>query len=263
MICLSKSQNESTQRRTSLGVPAQPAILRRGYHQGHAPQRDLLHPNTNEYQNSYIKLIYLRSRMYSPLTGRYLTRDSWQGDYNRPLSLNRWNYVEGNPVNYTDPSGLCWVIEDSDKDGRWYPDSDYRCIKKHNKVPQEEGPVWKGPDSYGSVVDSLAFSNSGNIRNTSIISNTPEPLSSYANGLGDRLQETVNGVTTTFLMDLNSGLIQALSDGTHDYLYGNGRIAQVNGSNTEYFLGDALGCPRSAVVSEPRRVLTEGLHKQG
>ncbi len=43
--------------------------------------------------------------MYSSLTGRYLTRDSWQGDYNRPLSLNRWNYVEGNPINYTDPSG--------------------------------------------------------------------------------------------------------------------------------------------------------------
>jgi RHS repeat-associated protein len=60
---------------------------------------------TNEYQNSYIKLIYLRSRMYSPLTGRYLTRDSWQGDYNRPLSLNRWNYTEGNPINLIDPTG--------------------------------------------------------------------------------------------------------------------------------------------------------------
>ena len=28
------------------------------------------------------------------------------GDYNRPLSLNRWMYVEGNPVNFADPSGL-------------------------------------------------------------------------------------------------------------------------------------------------------------
>lgn len=32
---------------------------------------------------------------------------TWAGDYNRPLSLNRWNYVEGNPVNFTDPSGQC------------------------------------------------------------------------------------------------------------------------------------------------------------
>ncbi|HKJ40098.1 MAG TPA: SBBP repeat-containing protein [Anaerolineales bacterium] len=58
---------------------------------------------TNEYTSQ--GLIYLRSRTYSPADGRFLTKDSWMGDYNRPLSLNRWAYVEGNPVNYTDPSG--------------------------------------------------------------------------------------------------------------------------------------------------------------
>ncbi len=63
------------------------------------------------------------------------------------------------------------------------------------------------------------------------------------NGLGDRLQETVDGVTTTFKMDLNAGLTQALSDGTNTYLYGLARIAQSN-TDTEYFLGDALGSVR-------------------
>ena len=43
--------------------------------------------------------------MYSPSDGRFLTRDTWMGDYNRPLSLNRWGYTSANPVNYTDPSG--------------------------------------------------------------------------------------------------------------------------------------------------------------
>lgn len=41
-----------------------------------------------------------------PNDGRFLTRDTWMGDYISPLSLNRWMYVEGNPVNLTDPSGL-------------------------------------------------------------------------------------------------------------------------------------------------------------
>lgn len=65
----------------------------------------------------------------------------------------------------------------------------------------------------------------------------------------DRVSQTVNGVTTTFTMDLASGLTQSLSDGTHDYIYGNGRIAQVNGTNTEYFLGDALGSVRQLTDS--------------
>ena len=43
--------------------------------------------------------------MYDPASGRFTTKDSWQGDYNRPLSLNRWNYVYANPINDTDPSG--------------------------------------------------------------------------------------------------------------------------------------------------------------
>jgi len=50
-------------------------------------------------------LIYLRARYYAPGDGRFISRDSWDGDYNRPLSLNRWNYVEGNPVNFVDPLG--------------------------------------------------------------------------------------------------------------------------------------------------------------
>ncbi len=63
------------------------------------------------------------------------------------------------------------------------------------------------------------------------------------NRMGDRLQEILNGQTTTFAMDYNTGLTQALNDGTNNYIYGNGRIAQVN-TSTEYFLGDALGSVR-------------------
>ena len=51
-------------------------------------------------------MVYLRARHYAPGTGRFLTRDTWSGDTNIPLSFNKWVYVEDNPINYSDPTGL-------------------------------------------------------------------------------------------------------------------------------------------------------------
>ena len=59
-------------------------------------------------------LTYLRTRYYNSGDGRFISRDTWNGDYNRPLSLNRWNYVEGNPVNLVDPSGYISCESSSD-----------------------------------------------------------------------------------------------------------------------------------------------------
>jgi YD repeat-containing protein len=43
--------------------------------------------------------------------------------------------------------------------------------------------------------------------------------SSYIhNGQGDRLVQTVDGVTTNYTLDLNTGLNQVLTDGTNTYL---------------------------------------------
>jgi len=53
-------------------------------------------------------MVYLRSRMYSPDTGRFLTRDTWGGNAKSPMSYNKWNYVASNPINRTDPTGKCW-----------------------------------------------------------------------------------------------------------------------------------------------------------
>lgn len=54
-----------------------------------------------------------------------------------------------------------------------------------------------------------------------------ETLVSYRyNGLGDRLQQTVDEVTTDYTLDLAAGLTKVLGDETFTYLYGNGRIAQ-------------------------------------
>ena len=100
------------------------------------------------------------------------------------------------------------------------------------------------------------YDNNGNLLNDGVstyvydsanrlksVSNQSSVSSFTYNGLGDRLQQTVNGVTTNYTLDLNTGLTQVLNDGTNAYVYGLGRIAQVN-TTTEYFLGDALGSVR-------------------
>jgi hypothetical protein len=54
-------------------------------------------------------------------------------------------------------------------------------------------------------------------------------------------QEAVNRQATTYLLDLSAGLTQVPSDALLDYLFGIDLIALANGSNIDYFLGDALG----------------------
>jgi hypothetical protein len=76
-------------------------------------------------------------------------------------------------------------------------------------------------------------------------------LSSDAWGIigceSDRVSQTVNGVTTHYVLDQAAGLTQVLSDGTNTYLYGVGRIAQYSETGPEYFLNDALGSMRQLV----------------
>jgi RHS repeat-associated protein len=61
-------------------------------------------------------LIYLRARMYDPVVGRFLQRDPAGCSTSAvdPQALNRFSYVESNPVNDIDPSGkqglFCPVI---------------------------------------------------------------------------------------------------------------------------------------------------------
>ena len=69
---------------------------------------------TGEWWDADAALLYLRARWYAPGVGRFTQRDVQPGDYRRSLTLNDYLYVVANPINYTDPSGLCL---DADFDG--------------------------------------------------------------------------------------------------------------------------------------------------
>ncbi len=62
-------------------------------------------------------LQYLRARYYAPQTGRFISRDVWEGDAEAPMSYNAWLYGYANPVAYTDPSGTipCELLSDYDQ----------------------------------------------------------------------------------------------------------------------------------------------------
>ncbi|QIZ73023.1 RHS repeat-associated core domain-containing protein [Oxynema aestuarii] len=55
-------------------------------------------PNLEQY--------YLRARYYDSETGRFSATDPFEGMLVEPLSLAKYPYVHGNPVNLTDPTGL-------------------------------------------------------------------------------------------------------------------------------------------------------------
>ena len=51
-------------------------------------------------------LYYMRQRYYNPETKRFLNQDILTGSIGNSQSLNRYSYVQGNPVSSTDPFGL-------------------------------------------------------------------------------------------------------------------------------------------------------------
>jgi RHS repeat-associated protein len=61
---------------------------------------------TGEWYDAVVGLVYLRARWYAPGVGRFTQRDPWEGDPEHPQSLDRYVYVENNPVMWVDPSGL-------------------------------------------------------------------------------------------------------------------------------------------------------------
>ena len=53
---------------------------------------------------------YLRARFYEPAAMRFNQPDTLRGDVRDPQSLNRYVYVQNNPVMYEDPSGEILVL---------------------------------------------------------------------------------------------------------------------------------------------------------
>jgi RHS repeat-associated protein len=60
---------------------------------------------TGHEQLDGVGLIHMNGRVYDPELGRFLSADPYVGTPANPQNLNRYSYVNNNPLSYTDPSG--------------------------------------------------------------------------------------------------------------------------------------------------------------
>ena len=64
---------------------------------------------------SYMKdengIYYMRARYYNTDIRRFINQDIITGSIGNSQSLNRYAYVQGNPVSYTDPFGLSCICD--------------------------------------------------------------------------------------------------------------------------------------------------------
>jgi RHS repeat-associated protein len=63
------------------------------------------HRYTGQEQDPETGLYFYNARYYNPVLGRFISPDSIVPEPGNPQSLNRYSYVENNPVNRIDPSG--------------------------------------------------------------------------------------------------------------------------------------------------------------
>ncbi len=66
---------------------------------------------TGRERDSLTGLYYYRTRYYDAEVGRFISKDVYKFNKNRPSSINRYAYTEGNPIIYTDPQGQwIWLV---------------------------------------------------------------------------------------------------------------------------------------------------------
>lgn len=65
-------------------------------------------------------LYYMRQRYYSSELKRFVNQDVVKGSIGNSQSLNRYSYVQGNPVSYTDPFGLSPAAQSFKDVGHWH-----------------------------------------------------------------------------------------------------------------------------------------------
>jgi|GEM_PF-4901520 len=62
-----------------------------------------------EQFDSSLNQYYLRARYYDQGIGRFISMDTWGGNYTNPITLNKYLYAYSDPASFVDPSGYVGI----------------------------------------------------------------------------------------------------------------------------------------------------------
>ena len=117
-------------------------------------------------------LIYMRARYYSPVMKRFVNADILHGTISDSTSLNRYSYVNGNPVSFVDPFGLA-----SDYKGPTSLEAAYMAQHIYNAT-EEHINVNLG-EKFGGWKLSYIYVNDEGLKIGVYYKTTPEGITSY------------------------------------------------------------------------------------
>jgi RHS repeat-associated protein len=99
---------------------------------------------TSQERDNETGLDYMHARYFASAQGRFSSADTFGGSTGNPQSLNRYAYVNNNPLNFTDPTGHMPSIQSysstRDGDGKAYswddPTSPQAVLQSYTALPE-------------------------------------------------------------------------------------------------------------------------------
>ena len=91
-----------------------------------------------EYYDKETEEVYLRARYYQPSVGRFITRDTYTGESNEPLSLHLYTYCANDGVNMVDSSGHMYGYSYKDSNGQIHTEGFEWISRRKGKVFKTE-----------------------------------------------------------------------------------------------------------------------------
>ena len=157
-----------------------------------------------EYYNAAMGMIYLRARFYEPEMNRFSQKDTLRGSVIDGISLNRYLYVQNDPVNFADYNGQRMVaVNVADGGGSGRDNSRYARTTASSTTASNQPPTFReylaqnNYDPFNPLGRLSTAGSSSNGRSSTQLPTFDEYISSRNNGafLPSRSLPTVQNIT--------------------------------------------------------------------